>query len=82
MPTVTSQGINRGGCWTRPLALTPNGRLTVQLIKLEAAFALLSETEQADVLAELEPIVRVAQSRATVRQPSRVGLPLVGRITV
>jgi hypothetical protein len=79
MLTINTTG---GGSTTRPLTLTPKGRLTVQLIKVEAAFALLSEAEQADVLAELEPIARVARTRAQVHQPSRVAVPLVAGITV
>ena len=72
---------NGGGHQSRP-TLTPKGRLTVQLYRLEAAFALLSGDEQQDVLAEIEPIVQVARTRAEVRQSPRVGVLLVGRITV
>ena len=76
----TNDQRNGGGRQARP-TLTSKGRLTVQFYRLEAAFALLSEAEQVDVLAELEPIVRVARMQAQVRQPSRVGPPLVGRIS-
>ena len=65
----------------RPQSTTLKAEHAVQLYCLEAACALFSEPEQQDVLAALEPLVRVARVRAQVRQPSRVGPPLIGRIT-
>ena len=70
----TSKG---GGSTTRPVALTAKGQVAVALIRLERALDHLTEAEQADLLAELQPLTRVARGRAEARQPSRVGVPLV-----
>ena len=63
----------------RTVALTAKGRLTVQLLKLEAALDRLSEAEQRDLLDELEPIVRVVRSRASIAAERS---PLDDRIAV
>ena len=81
MLTVTSQGTNGGGSTTRPAALTVKGQITVALIRLERALDHLTETEQADLLAELQPLARVARSRAESSQSSHVGVPLVAART-
>ena len=66
---------------TRP-ALTPKGRLTVQLYRLETLLDDLTEAEQASLVEALTPIVRVARSRVDARQLTRTPPPLVGRVTV
>jgi hypothetical protein len=66
---------NGGGSTTRPTALTTKGQLTVALIRLERALEHLTDAEQADLLAELQPLARVARNRAESRQPA--GVPLV-----
>ena len=78
MLIVTRQGTNRGGRQSRPASLTIKGQITVALIRLECALDHLTEAEQADLMAELQPLARVARSRAESRQCPRVGVPLVG----
>ena len=75
----TSKG---GASTTRPVSLTRKGQIAVALIRLERALDHLTEAEQAELLAELQPLARVTRCRAESRQSLRVGVPLVASVTV
>jgi hypothetical protein len=49
-------------------SLTPKGRLTVQLIRLEQLVDQLAESEQASLMIQLAILVRTAHSRVAFRK--------------
>jgi hypothetical protein len=75
---ITSNGGERSA---RP-ALTPKGQATVALIRLERVLEHLTEAELVDLVSALQPIVRVARSRAEGRQSPPASTLLIASFTV